>query len=186
MMRYLKYASWILLAILEPIAAILAVLLAPFVVPFYSDKTGHLPLGFRWMETYDNPIDGDKGHVERWANIRNVGWLGVYMQRVAWLWRNKAYNFSYHVLGRDVKEVTKWKGNINISSNSEDNQTGYLLMWNSNAWGLFAFTPSIKVFSKQFYWRIYLGWKLKSIVPEANAFRKKRVMLAFFIHPLRT
>lgn len=120
-MRYLKYASWIFLALLEPFAAILAVILAPFVVPFYSEKKGHLPFGFRWMETYDNPIDGDKGHVERWAKIRKIGKLGVYMQRVGWLWRNKAYNFSYHVLGRDVKDVTKWKGNINVSSNPEDN-----------------------------------------------------------------
>lgn len=184
-MRYLKYASWIFLALLDPIAATLAVILAPFVVPFYSEKKGHLPFGFRWMETYDNPIDGDKGHVERWAKIRKIGKLGVYMQRVGWLWRNKAYNFSYHVLGRNIKDVTKWKGNINVSSDPEDNQTGYLLMWNSNAWGLFAFIPSIKVFGKQFYWRIYVGWKLKSVVPEERAFSRERVMLAFFIHPLR-
>jgi hypothetical protein len=65
-MRYIKYFSWIFLALLEPLAAILAVVLAPFVVPFYNEEKGHLPLGFRWMETYDNLIDGDKGHVERW------------------------------------------------------------------------------------------------------------------------
>ena len=78
-MRYLKYASWIFLALLEPFAATLAVILAPFVVPFYSEKKGHLPFGFRWMETYDNPIDGDEGHVKRWAKIRKIGKLGVYI-----------------------------------------------------------------------------------------------------------
>ena len=181
-MRYLKYFSWIFLAPLELLVSILAVILAPFVVPFYNEEKGHLPFGFRWMETYDNPIDGDRGHVERWAKIRDKGKLGVYLQRVGWLWRNKAYNFSYHVLGREVKDVTNWKGNINIS---QDGQTGYLLMWNSNAWGLFAFIPSIKLFGKQFYWRIYIGWKLKSVVPEERAFSRKRVMLAFHIHPLR-
>ncbi|EMB7054267.1 hypothetical protein VAG18_002961 [Escherichia coli] len=185
-MKIFKYASWIVLAMLEPVAAIAAVILAPFAVLLYDEKKGHLPLIFQWMETYDNPIDGDKGHWKRWENIRKLGKVGVYLQRVAWLWRNKAYNFSYHVLGRDVNDVTMWKGNINVSSNSEDNQTGYLLMWNSNAWGLFAFVPSVKLFGKQFYWRIYVGWKLKSVVPKDRAFSRKRVMLAFFIHPFRT
>lgn len=176
-MRYLKYFSWIFLAPLELLVSILAVILAPFVVPFYNEEKGHLPFGFRWMETYDNPIDGDRGHIKRWAKIREKGKLGVYLQRVGWLWRNKAYNFSYHMLGREVKDVTHWKGGIN--------KKGYLLMWNSNAWGLFVFTPSIKLFGKQYHWRIYIGWKLKSVVPEERAFSRKRVMLAFHIHPLR-
>ncbi len=77
-MRYLKYASWIFLALLDPIAATLAVILAPFVVPFYGEKKGHLPFGFRWMETYDNPIDGDEGHVKRWAKIRKISsWVST-------------------------------------------------------------------------------------------------------------
>ncbi|QIW86187.1 hypothetical protein PKP2_135 [Klebsiella phage P-KP2] len=43
------------------------------------------------METFDNPIDGDGGHIRRWASIRyHLGDFGVYMQRVGWLWR------SYH------------------------------------------------------------------------------------------
>ena len=184
-MRYLKYLSWILLAPLDPVMSVLCVILAPFVVPFYNEKTGHLPYIFRWMETYDNPIDGDKGHIERWEEVRKIGSFGVYLQRVAWLWRNKAYNFSYHVLGREIASVTKWKGNIHVSSDVEDNQQGYLLMWNDNAWGLFAFVPSFRLFGKQFYWRIYVGWKLKSVVPEDRAFSRERVMLAFFISPFR-
>lgn len=77
-MRYLKYVSWIFLALLEPFAATLAVILAPFVVPFYSEKKGHLPFGFRWMETYDNPIDGDEGHVKDGLRLeRLVSWVST-------------------------------------------------------------------------------------------------------------
>ena len=76
-MRFLKYASWIVLVPLDIITGVLAILFAPFVVPFYNEKTGHLPKGFRWMETFDNPIDGDGGHIRRWASIRyHLGLLG--------------------------------------------------------------------------------------------------------------
>lgn len=69
-MKLLKYLSWILLVPLDFISMILAVILAPFVVPFYNKKTGKLPFGFDWMMTYDNPIDGDRGHIKRWEKIR--------------------------------------------------------------------------------------------------------------------
>lgn len=174
---------WLIFAVLDPFSSALAIVLAPFVVPFYSTKSGHLPFGFRWMETYDNPIDGDSGHVLRWEKIRSWGWIGVYLQRVAWLWRNKAYNFAYNVLGRDVVGITQYKGRVDVSDTY--NRPGYVLMWNDNAWGLFVYTPSFKLFGIQFYWRIYIGWKLKDVIPEANANVKKRVMLAFFISPFR-
>lgn len=77
-MRYLKYASWIFLALLDPIAATLAVILAPFVVPFYSEKKGHLPFGFRWMETYDNLLMVMKVTLNDGLRLeRLVSWVSI-------------------------------------------------------------------------------------------------------------
>lgn len=88
------------------------------------------------METFDNPIDGDGGHIRRWASIRyHLGDFGVYMQRVGWLWRNKAYNFAYHVLGREATSKFNWKGNPKTEGGPNPVNHGYLLMWNESAWG---------------------------------------------------
>lgn len=183
-MRFLKYASWFVLVPLDILSGVLAILLAPFVVPFYSEETGHLPKGFRWMETFDNPIDGDGGHIRRWANIRyHLGALGVYAQRVGWLWRNKAYNFAYNVLGREAQSDFAWKGNPKTEGGSDPSRHGYLLMWNDSAWGLYVFKPWLKVGKVQFCLRVYCGWKLKQEVTDPNGL--DRAMLAFHINPLR-
>ncbi|AIA64972.1 hypothetical protein AVV44_gp267 [Cronobacter phage S13] len=168
-MKLLKYISWIFLIPLDWISMCLAVLLAPFVVPFYNEKKGHLPYIFRWMETFDNSIDGDGGHIERWQGKPR------YFQRVAWLWRNKAYNFAYYALGREVTK-TYSKGRSDVES--DKNHTGQLLMWNDNAWGYFCYYP----LAFGFYLRVYCGWKLKG---PANGSKDKRAMLAFHINPFR-
>ncbi|EPO7485150.1 hypothetical protein [Escherichia phage AV109] len=181
-MKFLKYVSWVVLVPIDWIAAILAIILAPFVVPFHSEKTGKLPYGFDWMMTYDNPIDGDRGHVERWSKIRKIPVIGKYAQRVAWLWRNKAYNFSYHVLGREASSEWHYKGNAETKSGSPDPaHHGYLLVWNESAWGLFAAIPYLKVGGITFYLRVYCGWKLKSLLSRPIP----RAMLSFHINPLR-
>jgi hypothetical protein len=182
MVKFLKYLSWIVLIPVDFISMVLAVIIAPFIVPFYSDKSGHLPKGFRWMETYDNPIDGDKGHIERWSKIRKIPVIGKYLQRVAWLWRNKAYNFAYYKLGRDATSKFHYRGNPDIESGSSDpKHHGWLWMWNDEAWGLFAVIPWLKVGKITFYVRIYCGWKLKSELSRDI----DRAMLAFHINPIR-
>lgn len=180
-MKLLKYLSWVLLVPLDFISMVLAVILAPFVVPFHNDKTGKLPYGFDWMMTYDNPIDGDRGHVERWAKIRKLPG-GVYLQRVAWLWRNKAYNFAYHKLGRDCSSEFHYRGNPDVESGSPDKaHHGWLWMWNDDAWGVFASVPYLKVGGITFYLRVYCGWKLKSLLSR----KIPKAMLAFHINPFR-
>ncbi|AHJ86977.1 hypothetical protein STP4a_123 [Salmonella phage STP4-a] len=182
MTKFLKYASWIFLVPLDFISMVLAVVLTPFIVPFYSEKTGHLPKGFRWMETYDNPIDGDRGHIERWSKIRKIPVLGKYFQRVAWLWRNKAYNFAYYVLGRPATSEFHYRGNPNVESGSPDKaHHGWLFMWNDDAWGVFAAVPYLRIGKIQFYLRVYCGWKLKSLLSRPIP----RAMLAFHINPFR-
>lgn len=181
-MKFLKYISWIFLVPVDLITGALAIILAPFVVPFYNETKGHLPIGFRWMETYDNPIDGDKGHIKRWSAIREKTGFGPYVQRVAWLWRNKAYNFAYHVLGRSAESEFHYIGNKDIESGSPDKaHHGYLLMWNDDAWGLFVVKPWLKLGKKTFYLRVYCGWKLKSELSRDI----DRAMLAFHINPIR-
>lgn len=183
-MRFLKYASWIVLVPLDIITGVLAILFAPFVVPFYNEKTGRLPKGFRWMETFDNPIDGDGGHIRRWASIRyHLGDFGVYMQRVGWLWRNKAYNFAYHVLGREATSKFNWKGNPKTEGGPNPVNHGYLLMWNESAWGLYVYKPWLRIHKVQFCLRVYAGWKLKQEV--SDPVNLDRAMLAFHFNPFR-
>lgn len=180
-MKLLKYLSYIVLVPLDWITGVLAILLAPFVVPFYNEVSGKLPYGFNWMMTFDNPIDGDGGHVKRWEKIRKIPVVGKYMQRVAWLWRNKAYNFAYYVLGREATSEFKWKGNPTVESNGKSN--GWLLMWNESAWGVFGYQPWLKIGKIQFCLRVYCGWKLKSEVDKPE--RNDRAMLSFHINPFR-
>lgn len=183
-MKFLKYTSWFLLVPLDWITGILAILLTPFVVPFHSEKTGKLPFGFDWMMTFDNPIDGDSGHVKRWAPvIEKHGKLGRYCARVAWLWRNKAYNFAYKVLGREATSEFHWKGNKDAENTANPKNHGTLWMWNDSCWGVFAFIPWLRIGQKQYCLRVYCGWKLKSEVSNPN--RIDRAMLSFHINPLR-
>lgn len=185
-MKYIKYLSWFLLVPFDLLATCLCVLLAPFIVPFA--KEGKLPKLFWWMETFDNNLSGDNGHIARWKPIRyrfdswGVSFLGLYLQQVAWLWRNKAYNFSYYVCGRKSDGV-KWKGNSAVESDPERKDFGWLWMWNEEAWGLFGFIPTIKIKNTQFYLRVYLGWKLKG---EVNAPDKtEKVMMVIHVNPFR-
>lgn len=177
------YASWVLLAPLDLIVQAVAILLAPFAA-LYVDKDGHLLPIFWWMETYDNPLEGDSGHIERWTWFReNLGWFGLYLQHVAWMWRNKAYNWSYYAIGREAESEIHWRGNKDTSSDPEDNQTGYFLLWNDSCWGLFAFIPHIRIGNIQFYLRVYIGWKLKSEVD--NPDKRDRVMCSTHVNPFR-
>ena len=82
---------WSLWSIVMFGAEILAVLLAPFVVPFANRSTGRLPRAFAWMETHDMPLPGDMREPQVAWVYEHFGW---YVSSVHWLWRNRAYRLS--------------------------------------------------------------------------------------------
>lgn len=177
MKKAFNYFSWLHIAIVDLFVTTLAIFIVPVVVPFA--KNGHLPKCFRWLETYDNPITGEPSHWKRWEWVRNLlgDRFGLYFQTVGWLWRNKAYNYSYYVSGREIFPEYKCHGNALVGNNK--NARGYNLVLADNAWCLFAMVPFFKIGNFQIYWRIYLGWKIKSRSLSKN--KSGRAMLAIFV-----
>ena len=177
LLREIITSEWIFKAILSVVAMLLAYPLSPIVLLFQNG--GRLPKGFRWLETQDNPLIGDSGHIERWKAIRAAHPMlnHDYFQEVAWLWRNKAYSFSYYQLGK-VPSDLKLYGNLNVENSGLQSQEGVCYWVGDNIWGVFSFTPIIEYSPGKFlYLRTYLGWKCKGYTPET----KKRAMLAFNI-----
>ena len=185
---FISYVVWIPLAILETFMSIIAYPLVPFVTLTAIGKND-LPWFLSWFGTHDNGIDGDSGHHERWANW--IKWteehhlknLGIYVKRVAWMWRNKMYNFSYYVTGRVIETPIKWCGNPNVADDN-NGDTGYLILWNKRSWCIWVWQPWLKIGSYQFYFRIYLGWKFKGEAKN-NPQKEQREMLVFFFSPFR-
>lgn len=97
-----------------------------------------------------------------------------YFCRVAWLYRNTGYGFSYEVLGADID-------GSNIIKTEDIKSSGYLYQ--------VYYTNGIKYWmirynhrwSKRFSWKIFLGWKMQSVKP--NEIQK--CMLAFCINPFK-
>lgn len=177
MKKILYYCSWFPLAIADLFITTIAIFIVPFAVLFV--KNGHLPKYLRWLETYDNPIAGEPSHHQRWKWVRNLvgDKIGLYLQTVGWLWRNRAYNYSYYISGRVIYPSYRTVGNKYVGNHAQ--ATGYNLVLANNAWCLFAMIPFFKIGKFQIYWRVYLGWKIKSRALSKS--KSGRAMLAVFV-----
>ena len=155
MLLLIKY---LIVTLLSFSAEFLAFLVAPLIVLFQSNEK--LPFGFKWMETHDNDLLGDGGHQLRWADKPK------YFQRVAWLWRNRAYRFSYDQLGFTVKpsHSAKFYGNPRVA-NRDPYVGGFLL-------GMI-YDDQLAPLAFEFYYckrwvgmraiRLRFGWKIKPV-----------------------
>ena len=154
-MRMLK---WILILPLDILTTLLAYLIAPILALFADgegDVTLHKYNPLRLWLTHDNPIEGDEAHYERWADWTSKH--GLFVQRVAWLWRNKAYGWSYYVWSVKVKPEDQMKVGGNPDVNYGDPH-GKFWAVHKKGWMLYATGNSL--FGR--YWRIYIGWKIRS------------------------
>lgn len=180
-----KYLKWVLLIVPNLLMDVLAYLVSPFIaayslaaspakflagVPF----TGWNILYWPFL-TYDNPIDGDRGHLERWP-IDGSKWTD-FKRRTAWLWRNKAYNFAYYVCGVTViGKLCKWYGNEKVESDMANR--GWQLAIADDSFCYFAYFKY--PWSKKWGIRIYVGWKYKN---RQSATSPYRAMMAMFFSP---
>lgn len=161
---------WFILVPLDMLVSLLAFPIAPFIVMCTSSE-GIVPWwAWLWL-THDNLIDGDSGHLERWTG------KPVWKRRIAWLWRNRGYNFSYHVCGADTDNPLRiiagrqfWK---------DASPRGYCLATCGKAWMLFVWLP----YSANHGLRVYLGWKLRGKIDNPNS--NPRAMLVTHINPLK-
>lgn len=92
-----------------------------------------------------------------------------YVCRLAWLYRNCAYGFSYYVTGVTVNGA-------DIQERKTYAKDGYLFKTAPNAWVL---RYNGKSFAKGHNWKIFLGWKMHSV----ESTETTRCMLAFCINP---
>lgn len=182
----LQFFKWVVLSFFSLIITILAYPIVPIAVLFRKD--GKLPKIFYWFETYDNPVEGELAHWERWESFRNkYGKFGLYCQCVGWLWRNKGYNFAYHVCGINVdntRNEIKFKGDTQVESGSPVYHYGYLWATCESGWSLFAFIPHLKIGNTQYCLRVYLGWKFKGRIDNDQK-KVTHHMLACHINPFR-
>ena len=155
--------------------SLLAILLSP-VIAYISLKEEVLPAWAWPFLTYDNPIDGDEGHLARWPKTSK---FQIWLRRTAWLWRNKAYNYDYYINGISTKEdVVVVKGNPFWQ---QPNGKGLCYAKCGKAWMLFAWYP-YSLFGWQRGVRVYLGWKLRNKIDNPSS---ERAMLVTHINPFK-
>lgn len=158
---------WLLYLPFDTITTLLAFPLSP-IICLFADGKGDVTLSkkniLRMWLTPDNPIEGDKGHYERWAGfVEKHPKIGMYVQRVFWLWRNKAYGWSWYVFNCEIPadmKLYQW-GNPEVSD--KPYKPGYWIGLTSKNiftcyWMLYVTFPTFP--GKCF--RAYLGWKMRS------------------------
>ena len=153
--------KWLCLLIADLASTLLALVLVPFVVPLArpdADGVEHLPAWAWWLETQDNPLDGDGGwQNEHWQwRYKLPPALCKYVGRVGWLWRNAAYSFAWEILGVVLPPETIYavRGDMDVGDNP--GHAGWLLITVPGYWEFYAVVP----YGSRCL-RIRLGWKLK-------------------------
>lgn len=141
----MMYIIWFLLVIPNILMSFLAFPLAPFIVLLGAPKW------CSWFLTPDNTIDGDEGHWERWPD-NGTRWR-IYCRRVAWLWRNRAYGFSWDTCGRKCYGETVFKGERYVSDRAKI--YGICRAYNGKTWECYSYTNH-----GFFDLRVRLGWKI--------------------------
>lgn len=174
-----KICWWAVLVPFNILITIIAYPLVPLIV-LVTNTAGESPKWcWAWL-TYDNSIDGDGGHLDRWrAYVEKYPVWGMYCRRVGWLWRNKGYNFAYYVCGAEANGDIFYSGNPRTES-GKPGVPGVLYAWTPDGyWQIFAFIP----WTKKRALRVYLGWKLKAKVD--NPAEPLRAMMATHVNPFR-
>lgn len=172
---------WARLAIKDFLVSLFAFPLSP-IIAYLSLKEKSLP-DWAWpFLTHDNDIDGDGGHWERWPKNKTL--FDKWIRRTAWLWRNRGYNYSYHISGVVPRGELSYKGSpLFWKSPDAQQKGGWCYAKCDNAWMLFAWIP-YSLFGVKRGVRVYLGWKLRHYCehPDTPA---ERAMLVTHINPFK-
>ena len=163
---------WFLLAPLDFLVGLLAFPLAPLIVLLTTPAGTSPAWAWPWL-THDNPIDGDYGHMLRWQS-GGSRWR-IYCRRVAWLWRNRGYGFSYRVAGKSINGQTHFVGDRLVGDSPM--HPGVCWATNGNAWQLYAFFPWWR--AEHIGLRVRLGWSIPLSIDSPN----ERAMLKLHINP---
>ena len=153
---------------------ILAFIIVPIALLFCKKEDEHLPKWAAWFDDPDYGINGDEG----WKTEHFPGKERTYYARLRWLLRNRIGVFSVKFLGVKIKDIVPssviTQGNPKVTSNG-----GIVSDWclvsckMKNGKERFGYYRTIRYggFFRNFYCRIYLGWKLMDVagMNEMNA-----------------
>ena len=157
--------------IVEIVLEILSYIVVPIALVFTKKKDDHLPRWARWFEDANDYYDG------QWAAINgDSGWREKhypepsnrsYKARLHWLFRNRIGYYSSEVAGVRVSTIDPASvttiGDIHATSNKGTKSTWCKvtcrLTNDKTRFGLY----KVIRYSKKYYCRIYLGWKLMDI-----------------------
>ena len=103
-------------------------------------------------------------HFTLWERVQR------YVCRLAWVYRNTGYGFSYEVTGVDVCGA-----DIDKVHNEKHDEYRFQYYKADNAFMLRYENP----WNKKYKWRIFLGWKIQDVEPTET----KRCMLALYANP---
>ncbi len=134
-----------ILAIVELLFTVFAVLCCNWWAAWFADERGWLPHRLAWLQTFDAPLDA--GWRDGYAGYREPsGPWSRWWQRTKWLYRNPAYGFGYWPLGTSF-DPAMWKVTYFEKTAARD------LFKATGPWGTFNVT---------YYGRwgtLKLGWK---------------------------
>ena len=196
--------QWLTVAknfIIELPLEILAFFVVPIALLFAKESDDHLPRCFRWFEDADDYYDGQSAAINGDGGWRRDHFPPpknrTYFARLCWLLRNRIGYFCVKYLGVKTSEIDptsiKTIGDPSVTSNG-----GKVSSWCKVECRLkdgrerFGYYRTIR-WSKRFYIRIYVGWKLMDIAganPEnwheyAESEDKKVLKTVWAFHPMR-
>lgn len=123
-----------------------------------------------FYEQHDKNIPG---HVEILnGDFNMIERVQRYFCRLAWLYRNTGYGFSYEVTGIDINGADIIK--------TEDVKTAeyrYQVYYTDEAFMVRYENPWCRLFT----WRVFIGWKIQDV----KLTETRRCMLACYINPFR-
>jgi len=129
--------------------------------------------GKHYVYHYENHDAGVAGYVyiidpsfTLWERIQR------YFCRLAWLYRNTGYGFSYEVTGVSINGT-----DIIKTQDISTSDYRYMVYYTKN----YFMIRYEKPWCKWFRWRIFLGWKMQDV----DILQSKRCMLAFYVNPFK-
>lgn len=155
---------------------ILAFFVVPIALLFAKESDDHLLRCFRWFEDADDFYDGQSAAINGDGGWRREHFPPpknrTYFARLCWLLRNRIGYFSSKYLGVKMDDIDP-ASVVTIGDPSVTSNGGRVSSWCKvecrikDGRSRFGYYRTIK-WSKRFYIRIYVGWKLMDIAG-ANA-----------------
>ena len=201
MLKSKEILQLIAIILVELLLEILSFVVVPVALLFCKKDDEHLPKIFRWFEDANDYYDGECAAINGDGGWRRDHFPPpknrTYFARLCWLLRNRIGYFSSKYLGVKMDDVEP-ASVVTIGDPSVTSNGGKVSSWCKVECRLkdgrrrFGYYRTIR-WSKRFYARIYVGWKLMDIAG-ANASNwheytegedKKVLKTVWAFHPFR-